>query len=255
MLDYECYEDNIVTDSEFKYYFIGLIAADGHLTREGNGISIALKESDHDFLDMVRKNVTTKQLRYRKDTKSYGISFANPIIKKELTKFIPRGEKSSCLVFPNINDKFTKHYIRGYYDGDGNVNLITRYRITKSAGRRDYPGLRIRFLGNYEFLLAMANKFKELNLVDFIRYPTQRHDCNICYIEYTFKKAKAILEWMYSDCEYYLNRKRRVFNYIVNSDTSKLLEEYKSGKAKYNTRASSDSSFGEGIVSPIGNNG
>lgn len=251
-MNYEVYTNNFLIESEFKYYFLGLICSDGYISADSNGVTLVLKESDFNFLDSIRKQLTSKNLRYKVDTKSYTLYFASKIIKDELLKYINDRQKTLNLIYPpNIPNKYQKDFIRGYFDGDGNLNVKMSYRKLKTGEDKSYPGLRLRILGTYPFLLGLAQTLKNENVINFVRNPSRKGKENVFYIEYAFRSAESIMNWLYSNSKWYLKRKKDVFEFITKSDKNQLINNY-NNNGFYNTLASSNNlQLDEGIVGPL----
>lgn len=249
-LNYEVYTNNFLIDSEFKYYFLGLICADGSLSEKSNGLTLELKESDKEFLDSIRKKLTSKILSYRENTKSYRLYFSSKEIKFEIMKFINSCQKTKNLIYPpNIPARYQKDFIRGYFDGDGNLNIKMSYRIVKNE-KKSYPGIRLRFFGTYPFLLGLSQTIHNENVVNFIRQPSRKSKENVFYIEYAFKSANSIMDWLYNGATYFLDRKKQVYNHIKNSDKIQLVNNYTKNEGFYNTLAS-NKQLGEEIVGSL----
>src|SRR5574343_1528145 len=121
-----------IIDSEEKAYVLGFIYADGNLTR--NQLEICIQEGDKDILEKISKLIYPKgkPLGYRpsRDTKfnditysckpQYRLTIINEKIKNSITKLGVTPNKSLNITFPkNIEKKFHRHFIRGYFDGDG----------------------------------------------------------------------------------------------------------------------------------------
>jgi hypothetical protein len=250
-LDYEVYTNNFLIESEFKYYFLGIICADGSLSEKGNGISISLKESDKEFLDLLREKITSKKLRYNPKTKAYTLYFASSIVKNEMMRYINTYQKTKSLIYPpNIPARYQKDFIRGYFDGDGNINVKMSYRVVKQENK-SYPGVRLRILGTFPFLLGLAQTLKNENVINFIRTPSRKGSENVFYIEYAFRSANAIMDWLYNGAIYFLPRKKQVYNHIRNIDKTILIDNYTKKEGFYNTLASRNQLIDEEIVGSL----
>lgn len=231
------YVQNIKKDSEFKFYFLGLICADGYISKKSNRVELTLKESDKDFLEVIGSMVTDKRLYYKEKQKAYRLSLDSKEIKDELMKYINTFEKTKHLIFPiNIPSKYMVSFLRGYFDGDGTVGVKMSYQKDKS-----YPGLRTRILGTKQFLSGYAMALKLLGLVNFVREPSRKSKENVYVIEYAFSSAKRILGALYLNSTYKLNRKYKVFRLIDSSDSDTLIANYNSYKSRYNTQVASNS--------------
>jgi hypothetical protein len=121
-----------------KAYWLGFIAADGCVgDKKGQKmLSIELAFKDKSHLEKLKKNIgysgpvhdkirTVKgELRY-----SCYLTICCERIVDDLFKLgiVPR--KSSILKRPNIKEEFFRHWIRGYFDGDGSVSVCNGKNI------------------------------------------------------------------------------------------------------------------------------
>lgn len=126
-------------DSEEKAYWLGFIAADGcvHINSYVKKFSLALAAKDKDHLELFIKSINaTHPLRLRKGKRSqifpsYVVTLHSLIFINSLTQLgiVPR--KSLILKPPIISKDLRKHWVRGYFDGDGSYSEeYHRYSIT-----------------------------------------------------------------------------------------------------------------------------
>ena len=137
MINYDYFD---VIDTENKAYWLGFLFADGNITtpyrvnKDGsikNGIyriEISLKEEDKDHLDMLRKELNVEKPLNISKTNYNGANrcrlyFNSKHMWEVLNSYGCTPKKSLTLTFPPISifkDKsLIKHFIRGYFDGDG----------------------------------------------------------------------------------------------------------------------------------------
>ena len=226
------YVQNIKKDSEFKFYFLGLICADGYISKKSNRVELTLKESDKDFLSILGNMITDKKLYYKQSQNAYRLSLDSGEIKEELMKYINTYEKTKHLIFPiNIPQEHLISFLRGYFDGDGTIGVKMSYSKDNS-----HPGLRMRILGTKQFLSGYAMALKCNNLVNFVREPSKKGTENVYLIEYAFSSAKRILDALYDNANFKLNRKYEVFKKIDSSDSETLIKNYNTIKGRYNTQ-------------------
>jgi hypothetical protein len=226
----------LTEDSEFKYYFLGMICADGWVSKDSSRVELTLKEGDKDFLEILARNLTDRPLSYRQKQRAYRLTLENPEIKKALMLFINSFDKTLNLVFPSgIPDKYLKHFIRGYIDGDGTIGVKVSYRRVQGI-RKQYPGTRLRILGTKAFLFGLSQNLMRLGLVNFVREPSKKGKENVYYTEYAFVSADRILSWLYKDVNFYLPRKKKVFELITSSDSDFLMSNYSLNSGRYNTQ-------------------
>lgn len=189
-------------DSEELYYFLGFIAADGYIS--DNEIELTLNEKDIKILEKLRDLIVPdKPLIYRKNTKSYMLKISCKKRIPEFKKFysMTTNNKHKEIKFPLIKKQYIKHFIRGYIDGDGSIGTAKAYRDDKI-----YIGIRLRILGNLNFLKELNNQTK-----NFVKHKTnsirKKGTENVYEITYNFSTANALLEWLYKDSNIYLERK------------------------------------------------
>jgi len=123
-----------VIDTEEKAYWLGFLYADGCIRKNKSGSQITLKLStkDEEHLMMFKNNVESEhKITYhesrtisKKGTPSTSKNCVIRINSNEMVEnLIDKGctpRKTFTIDYPNIDEKFYKDFIRGYYDGDGN---------------------------------------------------------------------------------------------------------------------------------------
>jgi len=123
-----------VIDTEEKAYFLGFLYADGCNYTPNNHIHIPLQESDKEILEKFIKLIeytgpllfinTNKKFPNKKNL--YRLNICNKILSNRLTELGCIHQKSLKLKFPNdkqVPCNLIKHFIRGYFDGDGSFTL------------------------------------------------------------------------------------------------------------------------------------
>jgi len=112
-------------DSESKAYLLGWIASDGHISN--NSTTIELNKKDLVILTYLR-NIFYKDLpifsRKTSTTELVGFSISSQKIQNDLCKWlkINPGKKSHTVKYPQLSSEFDRHFIRGYFEGDGTIN-------------------------------------------------------------------------------------------------------------------------------------
>lgn len=128
-------DDNFFSkiDTEEKAYLLGWIASDGHIRKAGFCISIRKKDINilSSLRDIISKDLVIKQrIGYKnKNYKSIDeitdvtLTVNSKQISKDLCGLlkINPGKKSAIVQFPEIDKELEKHFIRGYFDGDGSI--------------------------------------------------------------------------------------------------------------------------------------
>jgi len=144
--------DNI--DSEHKAYLLGVIAADGHVDDKRGRIKLAIKHADRSWLEAIDKTIFSDgvdHIKYyllpvdKRTGKRYERSTLlvhNVHMMRQLLQLGITNNKSATLKYPDTIYKLPlslqRHFIRGYFDGDGSVTLglspAVKFNVTKEFG-------------------------------------------------------------------------------------------------------------------------
>ena len=194
-------------DTQNKAYFLGLIAADGSVFQCNKGkIVFSISLIDKDLLDLLSieicgsdKLVREVKRKYRDgSSKMYEIKFSDEIFTNNLISNGILINKTFTLDFPNIDEEFISHYIRGYLDGDGTVY--------KFSGK-----LFIAFYGNKIFIPKLRDYLFNNNILETKYAIIDRG--NHCSIHISSKKANlSMYNYIYNNSNIYLKRKKSMFD-------------------------------------------
>jgi len=185
-------------DTEEKAYWLGMLMADGNVDEKRNSIELCLKEEDYehickfkDFLGSDHKigKKTKHDKKYNKDYVSYRLGFRSIKIKQDLMKLGCTPRKSKTLEFPIIPNNLIRHFIRGYFDGDGCVR----------KGTTTYISLEI--LGTEQFLREITDYFNIDEHIHSFKHSDVKRFC------IAGNEADKILSHLYKDSTIYLERK------------------------------------------------
>jgi len=237
--------DVLREDSEFKWYFMGFVAADGNLNRSESRLEITINEKDRALLEEFRNRIVPDKPIYEKpNTNAVRFSITNKEIVDYIIDEIGIPErKSLTLLFPAVEStqssignasgmprNMIHHFIRGYFDGDGTWGVKKARRMV-DGDMRYYYGSRMRVLGTAEVLYNISLHFDGRN-----RKPYKRG--NFYSLEMNFSKANEFADYIYNDATIFLRRKYDVMNHIRNSDIDQLASNYGTLSGQYNTSAS-----------------
>lgn len=131
-----------IIDTEEKAYWLGFIFADGHITNNENrygqdqfGISCA--KTDKEILYKFLKSIqaTNPVLEYSRKEKGEPLCRVQLTSQKSVNDLIDKGcfkQKSLILKPPkNIPNEFIRHFLRGFFDGDGSITKSYSKRYNK----------------------------------------------------------------------------------------------------------------------------
>lgn len=179
-----------------KAYFLGLFAADGSIVNET--MSIELKDYDKYILELFIQKAnlnTTLVPDNRNKNLRYILKFHSKNMVNDLNKnyIYPRKSYNNTLKIPDIDKKYIRHFIRGYFDGNG---------IANKKGYVSFCGSKTIISQIHDILV---NELEISN--NKITYNKSNH---IYYIQWAKKEdTKKIFNYFYkniSDC--YLKRKK-----------------------------------------------
>lgn len=114
-------------------YVLGFFAADGNMIRNRRGAHfIAFYSCDKSILLAVRSTLgSTHKLGIRRRSPPWRTAYQLQIGSKEIFNdliklgFVPA--KSKKLLFPKVPRKYLGDFVRGYFDGDGNIYFKKHY--------------------------------------------------------------------------------------------------------------------------------
>jgi hypothetical protein len=197
-------------DCDDKAYILGLLYADGCIFK--NVTRINLIETDVDILkDIASKiyfddNYQISRLEGMSKTWKNGntyytkpqmvLTLTRKKIVDDLKKHGMCEKKSFTIRFPNINVKYIKDFVRGYFDGDGHF-----YTSEKHINNN-----RIQIISNNAFIDDLKKVIEEnINVKCIIN---ESEIANIYRLNiFGNVKVKKFLDWIYKDSHLKLNRK------------------------------------------------
>lgn len=202
-----------VINTEEKAYILGFICADGHV--ENNHIQFEVAAKDIDILYKIRKaldsNHPIKEIHKENPYKSSdrkelvmekmrinSIHLVKPLLDMGLGGNKTYSLDSSILKF--IPKYLIRDFMRGYFDGDGNVFFGKKY----NSGIK----YNINICGNKEFLLnAFQKYFPSVNKLYKDLYSKQ------CYVWKISAKGKVLdfLHYLYYNSSIFLSRKYLIY--------------------------------------------
>lgn len=201
-------------DSEEYWYYAGFIASDGYISDEK--VELCLNKKDEEILKRFQRLISPDKPIYDKPSthsKKFTVH-SKEIAKhfKELFK-MTTNNKHKEMQFPDVPDKYLRHFIRGLMDGDGCIDFTKGYKQFKNY-KKVYVGTRLRILGNYKFLQDMITKIAK-QVPNNTRKVSKKGRENVWYITYNFRIADRILNWLYQDATIYLKRKYKKYKEVI----------------------------------------
>lgn len=188
-------------DNEEKVYWLGFLYADGSIGSKENKIELGLAEKDLKHIEKFRDFMgINNKISYREGTKSYRFSFRSEKCKMDL---IDKGcipKKSLKLTFPNntqVPEHLIKHFIRGYFDGDG------WFSNTGSC-------FQVGIIGTENFITGFLDAVDCINKTNKI-FNVHRENGAKRYVFGAYHDVLNFLNWIYKDSTVYLDRKYELY--------------------------------------------
>lgn len=220
-------------DTEAKAYILGFIYADGFVGNDRfNNIVISI--NDREVLEFISREFKfsgeirkTKKGGFENSKSGYSLNFSSKIMASRLREIGLYPNKSLILEkMPCIDEKLIRHFIRGYFDGDGSIILSHNTSYYKAKGcniKYMYPTYCFMILGTEIFLNDILEK-AGFNYGKIYDTKSEKIKC---------LKINAKKEY------------QNIYNYLYNNSTIKL-------ERKYNKWNEIKSAFMAGAIKQIG---
>lgn len=207
-------------NTENKAYWLGFLYAGAYINEKQGLLKIALHEKDENhlikFLKDLHSNYEIKE--YRKGYKEIRIWNRNLINDLVLHGCMQR--KSNKIKFPYfINNNLIRHFIRGYFDGNGGVTYGNNKRLS------------LNFTGYYPFLINLIEYIhNDINIKIPKYYP--RRKTSLEYGSFCYTKWNEIInffKFIYKNSNIFLDRK---YEKLINIFKIKYENKYTHIKTK-----------------------
>lgn len=189
-------------NTQQKSYILGLIYADGYVGNEKfNNISLTQKE--YKLLYEVKKELEfTGRIRlgnkggFENSKPGYVLNFSSEKVANDLRKLGLYPKKSLTIdKIPNIRDELKRHFLRGYFDGDGSISKYI-HKFKKTNKEYSYVKGKMCIIATEKML---EDFIKTFNIEHY--YISQSKTKEMKYIQIESKKElKRIYNLMYRDC-------------------------------------------------------
>jgi len=223
---YTLNEDFFETLNEISAYWLGFIMADGNVESVNyiNALKIHLSIKDEEHLVNFYRDISYNgKLTYYKGSEitSKGHTYkTQPSVKASIASkklihnlislgCMPNKTVVGCQISDKIPHNLLRHFMRGYFDGDGSVVIDRQER----KGKKYKPQLSIFLLGDLNFLEKVKKiMMDELDLNDVRIAPRKGIFC-LKWAGNT--QCKKIYDWFYHDSMRFLPRKKIKFEEVI----------------------------------------
>lgn len=218
-------------DTQEKAYFLGMLYADGCNLQEHNFVRLSLHIEDKTILECKRRRkITSKpKVEYIRETHDVYFNINSKYICEQLSKLGCTSRKSLTLKFPEwlTDPNLQRHFIRGYYDGDGGIYLSkdgSRVASTKIVASK-------------EFLGKMSEIIKEQTGIQFGAIYDTNHNNGIYQTSICGNRIVAhFLDWLYYGSTIHMDRKYLLYQKLLskNEETDEIIAAGTRGYSKSN---------------------
>jgi len=222
-----------VIDTEHKAYILGFLFADGYNNTKQHQIRITLANSDIGILEAIKSEIFSNDL-YKVKTRTsrirngyickpaIDITICSKHISDVLETYGMVAKKSRNLEIPSVDVLLTRHFIRGYFDGDG---CIKKSKGTGSAYR-------------YYICICTASLVAANQLQHIIELHTNVHVKIYQVNEHLWSveiggniQCLTFLHWLYDSSSIRLDRKYQRYKELETQ--THMLSEQKTSKLKW----------------------
>lgn len=192
-------------DTEKKAYFLGLITADGCVykpTVKGQmQLHLQLKNNDEYIIKKLLEELNLTKQKINNYQNLSKLCICSDKICNDLKKYGIEQRKTYTLKFPqNIPQNMFRHYLRGYFDGDGCVFVDTNHNSIKYA------------CSSLQFLKDLKLKLEQdFNIISNDKISSFNEDSYYSLVYSRQESFKNYYYFFYKESTIYLTRKKLKF--------------------------------------------
>lgn len=216
------YDENFFEniDSEEKAYFLGFIFADGCIINNKEKFiyqtTLKLHNKDRHILETFitylkgEMSVWENKQRDMVEVNLFGKKMINDLINLGLTQ-----NKTFILKYPKLKKDMERHFLRGYFDGDGCIRINTDKRDGTKRGDLRIVG------GSVEMLKTINQRMSDLFGTNLNKlYGPKNKDYK--FIGWAgMKDIERIYEGFYTETNLFLERKKIIFDSVIDEIKNK----------------------------------
>lgn len=187
-------------DTEHKAYFLGLLDADGCNDMQKGRVALSLHKKDEDILHKFKTAIGhTGELYYVNNQAVF--TFCGQKVCSDLAALGCVPNKTFHLTFPNIPSDLIRHYVRGYFDGDGGI--VWNGKVGA-----------ISIISTKQYCTVLADLLWEHLQIKTTPRPADKARCSHEIQRVYFggnNQVLRFLDWLYTDSAVSLNRKHQLY--------------------------------------------
>lgn len=208
-------------DTEEKAYWLGFLYADGSVSKDLKAVTLELNIKDIDHIRKFKRAInSTHKITIKKPSNAKCKSARLAVSCKQMCLDLVNCGcvpcKSNILKYPSINivpKYLEKHFIRGYFDGDGCICKIegVRKRKDRNNALYTYKAYFLTFVGTINMLNGISK---------FLGYKNKYIQNTIYNYQLKFggrPKIQKLMSKFYEGANIYLDRKYEKYMELINS--------------------------------------
>jgi hypothetical protein len=207
-------------DDENKAYFLGFICADGCVINNPKTyryqLCLKLHIKDKHILESFIKCIDGDMSVWKHHQREMGeVNLSGKKLINDLLKLGVKPNKTLKLTYPEIDEKYERHFLRGYFDGDGCIRIKTDKKDGSIRGDLRIVG------GSIEMITSINNRFNYLfNTNKNKIYGNENKVCrNIGWS--SMYDIENIYHGFYDESKLFLIRKKSIFDEVIGIIKSK----------------------------------
>lgn len=223
-------------ETELQAYLLGFYAADGSINEKRKTFRIHLQKRDSELVylykDIISPDARTFTVGEHQTSgrngmsvtahESFGVDITSAKLCEDLVNLgIGYNKSYSELHIPDIPKHLIRHFIRGYFDGDGSfVGNVVKPK------NRPNPAVKVcmSIIAKKPTILNEFIKFfAEYDLIVNLNY--LKRDDAYRFTTSSKKVCRAIYHLLYDDANFYLSRKYKKFSYYANTEDAQLIAD------------------------------
>lgn len=206
-------------DTEEKAYWLGFLYADGANCDKGGNVSIGLTQDDAYMLSSLQRSLGSDHKLYVRCSSGFAgkpihcLIICSRYLCASLTRQGCTPRKSLTLQFPTeeqVPRHLVRHFIRGYFDGDGSMCTSQRHNKTTVTGYVSIGSTRM-------FCQRLKDVVNEIFPIGgFVK----THRCTSGKEVFYFvlngaNQVVSFMDWLYADATICLDRKREKYRQFL----------------------------------------
>jgi len=220
-------------NNESRAYWLGFFYADGYIIKNEKYhkfyAGLGIKDIEHllKFNSDIKSNYPIKN-KIKGKYKNYCVNITNKKFTENLVKHGCIHQKTNNIKFPSLQKKLIKHFIRGFFDGDGSITCTENtLQLTICCAVE-------------EFLKRIVEELSKEISFDRTLKLYKRKDGLYLFVNSSSEDIIKIHEYLYNNSHIYLDRKKETFDHIKDNlyEIKKIIWKnyYKKRKTRENNQ-------------------